>query len=180
MKWRGLKKSLYRDNRKKFYTEILGKMMFSHERVCKRFWLYHPKTLPAKFPMETRETKLERETYLPSMLSYIRNCVNSVYFLIGGRLKKLTNRWRSLGVSALISKGIMAPYEQPVYINSAHLVQKANEKMRLVKDLNNTSSRPEEIRRNWKGIIRLFEVFYLDSQHREITSHPIKNLYIPG
>jgi hypothetical protein len=83
----------------------------SQKRADNGIWLRRPKTLPAKFPAESREAKLEREEHLPRVLKYVRFCMDKKYFPLGGRLKMLMNRWRPLGASVLVSKGIMARYK---------------------------------------------------------------------
>jgi hypothetical protein len=60
------------------------------------------KPFQTKFPIETVETRLEKEKYLPKLLKYIRSCMDKTYFPMGGRLKMLMNRWRPLGASVLV------------------------------------------------------------------------------
>jgi hypothetical protein len=83
----------------------------SNERADNGIWLRRPKTLPAKFPTQTEEAKLEREEHLQRVLKYARSCIDKKYFPLGGRLKMLMNRWRPLGASVLVSKGLMARYK---------------------------------------------------------------------
>jgi hypothetical protein len=193
-----------KQEKKILYDYIANENIFSQN-----IWLRHPKTLPVKFPIETKETKLEREKYLPEMLKYIRNCTNKVYFLIGGRLKMLMNRWRPLGASVLVLKGIMAryknrakamkklqerktysefqrtsrlqkifdeqmsdwikngvlketPYEDLIYINPAHLVPKANGKMKLVTNMCVVNSCMQDIHFKMENIVTVEELMELD------------------